>query len=778
MNDQSAPGSTFPTAAAAPAVACGVVPGYQARMAVTALDDNLFLCGKTVEFVMNFLKHDTELSNDENSFEFIAYVLGESAVLALARTVCRTIHLPSELRDRLEPGRGSVPNILMWLWREQNAEPPLKEALLAALAEERDQVNQLAATAKDDVFALRFAEMVRLFALNNTEADLLLLAYVRYADIWRWSEIGIARNSSHRFQRIRLLCQALDLRLGIVSKSLWPTGRLHSLQCLDRDFEFNPDLEPFLIGLADEPLASRFFVRVTDSALPWAMYGQLSERYGTLLKDLIIHRDPSRGLNILLYGPPGTGKTSFAVSLAAELEMDLYRIRVQEEGECRAEESRLVALKICDCQVSRQRGIILIDEADALLTRSRGDPFRAMPGGEPVAGKETGSLNTFLDAIKTPCIWITNAPPAAIAEASRRRFDYSIEFKPLLHRQRCQVWKNLLSQYHLKEIIDDAMVEQLARQFPVSAGGVDLALRHYTRLRSAASAPLPADTLERLLTPHCQLLGIDIAAATGKTAGGYALAGLNVRGQVSPQRLLAAVRKFRRNQELAEFTAEKAGQDAPHLTALLSGPPGTGKTQFVKFMGREVDCPVRTCTAGDLLNRYVGGTEKNIREAFRDAAADRAILFIDEADGLFYSRQLAHRSWEITQVNVLLHAMENFAGILVCATNSVETLDPATIRRFTFKLEFDYLNAAGKLTFYQRILSELCQEPMTEPAKRRLTNIADLTPGDFATVRQGMDYPGSSDGSGITHAALLSALEQESDAKRLGRLRNFGFGRE
>jgi len=176
-----------------------------------------------------------------------------------------------------------------------------------------------------------------------------------------------------------------------------------------------------------------------------------------------------------------------------------------------------------------------------------------------------------------------------------------------------------------------------------------------------------------------------------------------------------------------------------------------------------LDCRVLTRMGSDLLSMYVGGTEKNIRLAFREAEAEHAILFIDEADGMFQSREFAVRSWEITQVNELLGAMENFNGVLICATNFCDNLDAATIRRFTFKLEFDYLDAAGKRLFYQRMLGNLCQVPLTVMQERRLAEIDHLTPGDFRTVRQAWYYLGNQT---LSHDRLLESLEEENRAKR------------
>ena len=747
----------------------------------TRLCDNPFLCVQTLKFVLNFLRREKSKIEDCNFFNFIIYVLGRRQTIDLALASCPLDALGERTRSHLEAGHSAPENLLMEFWNDPRAQATLKPPLLAALEKNLPWLaRQAAVDASNDVLCRRFGEMVQFFCLTEHEANLLLIAYVRHADIWNWMDFSGPQGGGSRFERVRLMCMALGAPLAVGGKFLLKNSRLRTLGCLENDLEFNSELEPFLTGLTEEPLASKYFARHADPALPWAMYGKLTQGHGAMLKELIRHRDADRGLNLLLYGVPGGGKTSFAVSLAAELGMDLYRIRVPEDYDGEIGSSRFAALQVCDRQVNRDRSIILIDEADEMLAGSAGSVADLL--GEPpeYSSRKKDTLNTVLDQVKTTCIWITNSLPERLTPSARRRFDYSIEFKPLSHQQRCQVWKNLLSQYHLEDIIDNAMVDQLARQFPVSAGGVDLALRNYARLRGDGSAPVSAamDTLERLLTPHCQLLGIDLTAAASKATGTYALAGLNVRGPVSPQRLLAAVQKFRRNQEFSGFTADKAGQDIPRLTALLFGPPGTGKTQFVKFLGREVDCPVRTCMAGDLLSRYVGGTEQNIREAFRTASADRAILFIDEADGLFRSRALADRSWEVSQVNELLHAMENFGGVLVCATNLMETLDAATIRRFTFKLQFDYLDAAGKLAFYKRMLAELCKPPLDETGRRRLANIADLAPGDFHTVRQAMFYLSSGEGNDVTHAELLSALEQETEAKRQGRSGNFGFGRE
>jgi len=364
-----------------------------------------------------------------------------------------------------------------------------------------------------------------------------------------------------------------------------------------------------------------------------------------------------------------------------------------------------------------------------------------------------------MDNLKVACIWITNTPPDNLHPSIRRRFDYSIRFDDLSRQQRCAVWQNCVGRYDLKNVIDDTLLATLAERFAVNAGGIDLALRNCARILKHQAAVPPGDLLEKLLQPHCQLLEIPPARTAFATARGYTLEGLNVRGPALPAQILDAVRRFRKQQE----TGLRPGPDVPRMNVLLYGPPGTGKTEFVKYLGHTLDCPVLTRMGSDLLDKYVGGTEKNICRAFREAEAERAILFIDEAEGMLHSRDMAHQSWEITQVNELLRAMENFDGVLICSTNAYGLLDPATLRRFTFKLEFDYLEPAGKVQFYTHFFAELCAGPLSNRQQHQLEKIDNLTPGDFRTVRQSLGYLGPDQ---FTPAAILAALEQESVAKQ------------
>jgi SpoVK/Ycf46/Vps4 family AAA+-type ATPase len=234
----------------------------------------------------------------------------------------------------------------------------------------------------------------------------------------------------------------------------------------------------------------------------------------------------------------------------------------------------------------------------------------------------------------------------------------------------------------------------------------------------------------------------------------YSLDGLNIKGKVSLDRVVGAVQNY------LDASYGEGAADKPRMNLLMYGPPGTGKTEFVKYLGKTLDRKVLVVKGSDILGMYVGESEKNIARAFRQAEAEKAILFFDEVDGLLQNRENARANWEITQVNELLQQMENFDGVMVAATNFCKNLDPATMRRFTFKLEFGYLDDAGKKLFFERMFkTQLSQEDAAE-----LEGICNLAPGDFRTVRQEMFYLGE----GASNAELIAALREECSLKKDG----------
>jgi SpoVK/Ycf46/Vps4 family AAA+-type ATPase len=239
----------------------------------------------------------------------------------------------------------------------------------------------------------------------------------------------------------------------------------------------------------------------------------------------------------------------------------------------------------------------------------------------------------------------------------------------------------------------------------------------------------------------------------------------NAHGQISYR--LDALNPDRNINKLVEGLKKH-----PQGRFCLYGPPGTGKTAFGHYIAKELGQKLLIKRASNILNAYVGGTEKGIADMFKQAQIDKSILMLDEADSFLQNRSNARHNWEITQVNELLTQMEDFDGLFICSTNLVDSLDGASIRRFDMKIKFDYLLPDQAWVLFQQTLQDLNNPVENEDHwKTELAKLCNLTPGDFATVVRQNKLSEEV----LTPETLLQELFLEASFKQQPAVRGIGF---
>jgi hypothetical protein len=272
---------------------------------------------------------------------------------------------------------------------------------------------------------------------------------------------------------------------------------------------------------------------------------------------------------------------------------------------------------------------------------------------------------------------------------------------------------------------------------------VALALEAHQTLANYGEKPVDKDKIEKNYSPD----------------------GLNISGDI--EAMMGQLERFDRHLRIGFDTKVLS------MNLLFYGPPGTGKSELARYIADRLDREITCRRVSDLQDKYVGEGEKNIKRAFQEAEAEEAILIIDEADSLLFSRDRAVRSWEISFTNEFLTQMERFRGILVCTTNRMKDLDNASIRRFNHKMQFGFLLPEGNVVFYEKLLASLIDSPLDNKYRTALKNIPHLTPGDFKTVRDRFAFYPRED---LNHELLLEALEEESRIKSdRGKCRKIGF---
>ena len=198
------------------------------------------------------------------------------------------------------------------------------------------------------------------------------------------------------------------------------------------------------------------------------------------------------------------------------------------------------------------------------------------------------------------------------------------------------------------------------------------------------------------------------------------------------------------------------------LSFCLSGPPGTGKSAYARHLATELGLEILDKRYSDLTSSFLGESEKAIAAAFEEAADLGAFLILDEADSLLRDRGAARHSWEITQVNEMLTWMERHPFPFACTTNAPDMLDPATARRFLFKVRFLPMDAGQIATAFFRAFGI--------EAPGSILKLELLTPGDFALVARRAEIFGEHDPD-----RLARWLEEEVAAKPEGNRMKIGF---
>lgn len=484
-----------------------------------------------------------------------------------------------------------------------------------------------------------------------------------------------------------------------------------------------------LKGTSKEDLIRHFLKHAAEPSLELSDYSHLTKDIEVLLTYLSnASKNKEQGINVLFYGMPGTGKTELVKALAKALQTDLYEISyVDEAGEPVKGTQRLKAFNLCQhILAQKQNAMLLFDEVEDVFEKQ--NMFAQFFGGNTNSGKGKAWINRSLEMSSTPAIWVTNDED--IDPAYLRRFDYSVRFPIPPQKVRQKIAHHHLEQFNPTE----DWLARIAANDQISPGQLERAAK-VARIAGAVDFETAKQLVEQTLDRSVTLLGQKRGPSRNVLRTGYNLNFINT-----------------------DFSAEKlvnAMKINPSGSFCFYGPAGTGKSELARYISDEICKPMLLKRASDILSMYVGGSEKNIANMFAEARQQDAVLVLDEADSFLADRRDAKQSWEVTQVNELLTQMEAFDGIFVCTTNLMKRLDQASLRRFTFKVKFDYLTSDQRWAMFLQELTRLgCDVSQALEWEGRVRGLDTLTPGDFAVVARQASMLGEIPSPGTVYDVL------------------------
>jgi len=414
---------------------------------------------------------------------------------------------------------------------------------------------------------------------------------------------------------------------------------------------------------------------------------ELPLRHPSIFKRLGI--DPPKG--VLLRGPPGCGKTLLAKAVANESEAHFISINGPEIMSKFYGESEKKLRKIFIEAEEKSPSIVFIDEIDAIA------PKRETVTGE-VERRVVAQLLALMDGLhsrgRVIVIGATNRPNS-LDPALRRpgRFDREIEIKVPNEKGRREVFQIHTRNMPLDKKISLKEFSQITHGFvgadisAVCREAAMSALRRYLPKINLESDMIDPDLLEQIvvtkedfeealkevLPSGIREVFVEVPNVKWEQVGG--LEGLK-------QRLIEAVEWPLSNPKIFRRMGI-----TPPKGILLYGPPGCGKTLLARAVATESKANFISIKGPELLSKWVGESEKAIREVFRKAKmAAPCIVFFDEFDSIAPSRGRYTSSTGVTekvlsQFLTELDGLESMKDIVViAATNRPDILDPALIR--------------------------------------------------------------------------------------------------
>lgn len=495
------------------------------------------------------------------------------------------------------------------------------------------------------------------FALSQPEIDLLSMVLAGEIDPAMNRVYGYLHDDAHACHAtLWLAAQLFDWPVIAPLGPQAPLVRWRLAQPIEGDaglwsnmtrWKADPHIAAWALGISslDPALGTSVsLLRLEDIADLDCLYPeQFAEMLDFVLKVSSGERSKRAQLELEIVGADGTGRRTLGAQVASALGRPLL---VADAGELLGSDvSRGVAI---------ENGIRVVR-----LARLLGS-IVYWRGGEQIPTAVRQTLPPY-DVSIVGC-----AAPTRVNPSSARR---GFVLPPILPRQRAAIWERLTGQ-----------------SMPEAVGHLALAPGEIM----AAAASVNAGP-EALIDVCQQMLQQTPGELFSPLACPYTWDDIVLTAPVM-EHLREIESHFRlRGQVLDNWGFAKLSPLSRGLTALFAGPSGTGKTMAAQILARALGVELYRVDLAGVVNKYIGETEKRLKQVFDACERANVLLFFDEADALFGQRTQvrdAHDRFANIEIDYLLQRMEQFNGIAILATNRKNDIDKAFLRRLRFIVDF------------------------------------------------------------------------------------------
>lgn len=341
-------------------------------------------------------------------------------------------------------------------------------------------------------------------------------------------------------------------------------------------------------------------------------------------------------------------------------------------------------------------------------------------------------------------------------------FDYQTESFSMRHpdiQQRIRLWKDFLAEY---AVDDKISCETLAAQFNftpgmirevVEAAAKKTAAHRAERMEDAAGKSAAGETgkidAASIYEACQQKISHRLGERASRVNASYTWEELVLEEDQKDLLRQACSQITYRYRVYEEWGFQSKLAYGRGVSMLFAGSPGTGKTMAAQVLARELNLELYKVDLSGVLSKYIGETQKNLREIFNEVQKSRSILFFDEADALFGKRVHVTDSRDISanaQTAYLLQKIEEYDGITILATNLLQNFDDAYKRRIKYIVRFTFPQEEQRRQLWAKVFPG--QMPLAD----------DI---DTEYLASGFELSGAAIKNIAVNAAFMAAAEQQ-----------------
>ncbi len=539
------------------------------------------------------------------------------------------------------------------------------------------------------------------------------LAYGASFDPVAWRELS----PLGALQRFRLIERAEQMRDAPAHRQAWRVST-RVLALVHGEWT----LDPSLSAIAREPASTH--PTLADLELPEGF----DDRFRVAL---------TSELPIIVWGGPATGRCSALVAaLAARGQRCLIvdARSLSKERELAESQLRSVAR---ECRLFDLRPIVC--DVDVLLER------------------EDDAMKLLEQTFECPLLATSRTSSAS----GWKRSPVTIHLPPLLATQRVRVWSRALPMAFPED------TQLLAELYPLAPGLIATAGRVAIE-RAGGEQMEPRHIQEGVRAVlDDRFAGLARRIDVTQTWDDLVLPDDQAR---AAEEILARVQGRGRVLEQWGFAA-KVGRGVG-VCALLSGPPGTGKTMTAGLIARALHTELYQVDLSKIVSKFIGETEKNLAALFDAAETSQAVLLFDEADALFGKRTDVKSSNDRhanQEVNYLLQRLDAFTGVVLLTTNHEQSLDAAFRRRLTAHIKFEVPSVEERAALWRAMLPAAA--PVGDIDFDALASSYVMAGGHIKNAVLRAAFTAARDDASIDTPRLAAAAQAEYDA--MGKLASF-----